>query len=59
MSDPNKEDRLQAIYDDLPYTHPEDWAAIQKQWKGRRASLGACLDAYNALVNKIYEDQSL
>ena len=58
MSDPNKEDRLLAIYQDLPYTHPEEWAAIKKQW-GEGASLGACLDAYNALVNKIYEDQSL
>tara|TARA_R100000664_G_scaffold15888_3_gene24581 strand:+ start:7914 stop:8090 length:177 start_codon:yes stop_codon:yes gene_type:complete len=58
MSTPHKEDTLNGIYDDLPYTHPEEWAAIQKQW-GEGASLGDCLDAYNALVNKIYEDQSL
>ena len=58
MSDPNKEDRLQAIYQDLPYTHPEEWAAIQKQW-GEGASLRQCEQAINDLVNKIYEDQSI
>ena len=39
MSTPHSEDTKQAIYDDLPYTHPEEWAAIQKQW-GEGASLG-------------------
>jgi hypothetical protein len=58
MSTLHSEDTKQAIYDDLPYTHPEEWAAIKKQW-GEGASLGACLDAYNALVNEIYEDQAL
>jgi len=58
MSTPHKEDTLNGIYDDLPYTHPEDWAAIQKQW-GEGASLGACLDAYNTLVNKIYEERAI
>ena len=58
MSTPHKEDTLQAIYDEIPRTHPEDWAAIQKQWGGG-ASLGACLDAYNALVNKIYEERAI
>ena len=58
MSDPNKEDRLQAIYQDLPYTHPEKWGAIQMRSRCG-ASLRQCEQAINALVNKIYEDQSL
>ena len=58
MSTPHKEDTLQAIYDEIPRTHPEDWAAIQKQWdKGE--SLGGCLDARCDLAKKIYEDQAL
>ena len=58
MSTPHKEDTLNGIYDDLPYTHPEEWAAIQKQW-GEEASLRQCEQAINDLVNKIYEGQSI
>ena len=58
MSDPNKEDRLQAIYDEIPNTHPEEWAAIQKQL-GKGVSLGVCTDARCDLAKKIYEDQSI
>ena len=58
MSTPHKEDTLNGIYDDLPYTHPEEWAAIQKLW-GEGASLRQCEQAINDLVNKIYEDQSI
>ena len=58
MSDQNKEDRFQAIYQDLPYTHPEKWGAIQMRSRWG-ASLRQCEQDINALVNKIYEDQSL
>jgi len=58
MSDPNKEDKLQAIYDEIPNTHPEEWATIQKQW-GEGVSLGVCTDARCDLAKKIYEDQSI
>ena len=58
MSTPHKEDTLNGIYDDLPYTHPEEWAAIQKQW-GEGASLRQCEKAINALVNKIYEERAI
>ncbi len=58
MSDPNTEDRKQAIYDDLENLAPREWAAIQKQW-GEGASLRQCEQAINDLVNKIYEGQSI
>ena len=58
MSDPNTEDRKQAIYDDLENLAPREWAAIQMRDRCG-ASLRQCEQAINELVNKIYEDQSL
>ena len=59
MSTLHKEDTLQAIYEDLPDTHPEEWAAIQKQWDKGEGSLGDCMDARCDLAKKIYEEQAL
>jgi len=58
MSDPNKEDKLQAIYEDLPYTHAKEWGSIQMRDRCG-ADLRECEQAINDLVNKIYEDQSI
>ena len=58
MSDPNAEDRKQAIYDDLENLAPREWGAIQMRSRCG-ASLRQCEQAINDLVNKIYEDQSI
>ena len=58
MSDPNAEDRKQAIYDDLENLAPREWGAIQMRDRCG-ASLRQCEQAINDLVNKIYEDQSI
>ena len=49
MSDLNKADSLQAIFDDLPTTHKEYWQAYQT----RKISLGDIED----LVNVLYDSE--
>ena len=58
MSNPNAEDRKQAIYDDLENIAPREGGTIQMMDRCG-ASLRQCEQAINDLVNKIYEDQSI